>query len=54
MELLIFALVVAIIACILVAAVRSIPMPTPVNWIVPVVILLLAAVLILGRMYGFH
>lgn len=49
MALLIFALVVVVIAALLIWAVRSIPIPNPVNWIVQVAIILIAALIIAQR-----
>lgn len=50
MSILIFAIIVVIVAALGIAIVRSIPnIPSPLNWIIQVAILLLAAILILHR-----
>lgn len=47
---LVFAILVVLVACIAVAIVRSIPnIPSPMNWILPVIILLVALLMIANR-----
>jgi hypothetical protein len=47
---LVFAIIVVLLACLAIALVRSIPgIPSPLNWILPVLILLVAIVLIANR-----
>jgi hypothetical protein len=53
-DLLVFTIVVVVVAAILIVAVRYIPIPTPFNWIVQVLILLVAALVILSRLGVFH
>lgn len=45
-----FAIVVVLVACLAIALVRSIPnIPAPLDWILPVVILLVAVAMIAGK-----
>lgn len=49
MSLLVFALIVIIIAVLLVWAVDSAPVPSPINWVLRVAIILVAAIVIGNR-----
>ena len=50
-----FAIIVVLVACLAIAIVRSIPnIPSPLDWILQVVILLVAMVMIAGKAGVLH